>query len=90
MKVHLNTKVTPQLVREHKPDSAIVATGSIPKKLDVKGANGKNVIQANDVILGKAEIGETVVVVGGRHLGLEIADQLAIEKKKSLWLPDVP
>ncbi len=64
------------------PDVAVVATGAVPQSLEVAGAEGKNVVQVNDVILGKAKVGNTVVVVGGRYLGMEIADQLASEGKK--------
>ncbi|MFC1820390.1 FAD-dependent oxidoreductase, partial [Thermodesulfobacteriota bacterium] len=82
IKVHLNTEGTPELVRDAKPDVTVVATSAIPKSLDVPGADGKNVVQATDIILGKAGVGDRVVVVGGRNLGMEIADQLASSGKK--------
>ena len=80
--VKLNTEVTPEMVKEAKPDAVVVATGAVPQTLDVEGADGKNVVQAVDVILGKAKVGKRVVVVGGRYLGMEIADQLADQGKE--------
>ncbi|MFC1919097.1 FAD-dependent oxidoreductase [Chloroflexota bacterium] len=80
--IRLETEVTTEMVKESKPDVVIVATGAVPQSLDIAGVDGKNVVQANDVILNKVEVGDTIVVVGGRHLGIEIADQLATQGKK--------
>jgi len=80
--VHLNSLVTAELVKTIAPDAVIVAAGARPASLNVPGADGPNVFQANDLILGRVKPGSTVVVVGGRTLGLEIADQLADEAKK--------
>lgn len=82
VKVKLNTEVTPELVQEEKPDVAVIATGATPVMLDIPGAEGKNIVQSNDVILGKVKVGRKVVVVGGRYVGLEIADQLADQGRR--------
>lgn len=82
VKVCLNTRVTPGLIRELSPDAVIVATGAVPVSPDIGGAGLKRVVQAEDVILDKVEVGDRVLVVGGRYLGLEIADQLAGEGKR--------
>ncbi|MFA4911645.1 MAG: FAD-dependent oxidoreductase [Desulfobacteria bacterium] len=82
VKVHLGTRVTPGLVKREKPNIVVIATGASPAILDIKGIDNKNVVQANDLILGKVMTGEQVVVIGGRYLGMEIADQLAGEGKK--------
>lgn len=74
--VKLNAQVTPELVKEVKPDAVVIATGATPQTLDIEIANGKNVVQAVDVILGKVRVGNKVIVVGGRYLGMEIADDL--------------
>jgi len=80
--VILNKEVTPQLVNEIKPDAVVVATGATPGKLNVPGIDGNNVVQAVDVITGKAKVGNRVVVVGGRLIGMETADFLAEQGKK--------
>ena len=80
--VRLNNRVTVETVREEKPDAVVVATGAIPAGLNTSIISGKNVVQANDVILGAVKTGNKVVVVGGRYVGMEIADQLADEGKK--------
>jgi 2,4-dienoyl-CoA reductase (NADPH2) len=40
------------------------------------------VVQATDVICGKADVGDRVVVVGGRYIGIETAISLAQQNKK--------
>ena len=83
VKVHMNQAVTGQMVRDTRPDAVVVATGSISASLNVPGINGKNVVQANDVLTGKVETGQKVVVVGGRGLGCDVALFLA-EKGKDV------
>jgi 2,4-dienoyl-CoA reductase (NADPH2) len=80
--LRLNTKVNLDIAKREKPDAVVLATGAIPFKPNINGIDGRNVVQANDVILGKAKTGDTVAVVGGRYVGMEIADQLADEGKK--------
>jgi 2,4-dienoyl-CoA reductase-like NADH-dependent reductase (Old Yellow Enzyme family)/thioredoxin reductase len=82
VEVKLNTEVTPQLVKDENPNAMVIATGATPQTLNIPGADGKSVVQATDVILGKAKVGQRVVVVGGRYVGLEIADQLADQSKR--------
>jgi 2,4-dienoyl-CoA reductase-like NADH-dependent reductase (Old Yellow Enzyme family)/thioredoxin reductase len=85
VKVNLNQEVTRQTVTDFKPDAVIVATGSKSLSLDVPGVNGKNVVQAADVLSGKARVGKQVVVIGGRILGCDAALYLA-EKGKEVTL----
>jgi 2,4-dienoyl-CoA reductase-like NADH-dependent reductase (Old Yellow Enzyme family)/thioredoxin reductase len=80
--VVLNQEVTPEWVSQKNPDVVILATGAKPAKLNVCGEEGKNVVQATDVIRGKADVGDRVVVVGGRYVGIEIAVSLAQQGKK--------
>ena len=81
--VHMNQAVTAQMVRDTRPDAVVVATGSTSATLDVPGIDGKNVVQANDVLSGKVGTGQKVVVVGGRGLGCDAALFLA-EKGKDV------
>ena len=73
----LGTEATRELVEERRPDVVIVATGAIPATLPVRGADKQNVVQANDVIRGAVPVGDRVVVIGGRHVGMEVAVALA-------------
>ncbi|MFC1999449.1 FAD-dependent oxidoreductase [Chloroflexota bacterium] len=77
VQVITDTEVTRDQVQREKPDAVIVGTGAIPRAVDVSGAESSNVVQANDVIDGKAEVKGRVVVLGGRFLGMEMAIWLA-------------
>jgi len=82
VKIILNEEVNADLVRGLNPDVVIVATGAVPRVLQVPGADGPNVVQAVDVVNGKAKVGDTAVVIGGRYLGMEVAIMLAKRGKK--------
>jgi 2,4-dienoyl-CoA reductase-like NADH-dependent reductase (Old Yellow Enzyme family)/thioredoxin reductase len=83
VKVFMNREVTAQMVQELKPDAVVVATGVIPAPLDVPGIDNSNVVRATDVLIGKVKVGQEVVVIGGRLVGLDTALYLA-EKGKSV------
>ncbi|MFC1913831.1 FAD-dependent oxidoreductase [Chloroflexota bacterium] len=85
VKVVLNREVTARFVKQAKPDVVIIATGAKPVTLDIPGARGCNVVQAVDVIIGRANVGDRVVVIGGRYIGMEMAISLS-EQGKGVWL----
>ena len=82
VKIILNKKADANLVQTEKPDAVIVATGARPAVPPLPGAGGANVVQAVDVITGKARTGDKVVVIGGRMIGMEVSIYLAEKKKK--------
>jgi 2-enoate reductase len=82
VKVSVNKEVSADDVRNMKADTVLVATGSLPALLDIPGADGSNVVQAVDVLAGKLKVGNEVVVIGGRTVGLDAALFLAEKGKK--------
>ena len=80
--VTMGTEVTKERVLQMKPDAVVVATGAVPQGLNVPGATGHHVVQANDVIMGKVEAEGRVVVIGGRFIGIEVAIWLAEQGKE--------
>jgi 2,4-dienoyl-CoA reductase-like NADH-dependent reductase (Old Yellow Enzyme family)/thioredoxin reductase len=87
--VHLETEVAKEDILRMSPDAVIVATGALPMILNVPGATGPNVVQANDVIAGKAEAEGRVVVVGGGLLGMETALWLAEKGQEVSLISDI-
>lgn len=85
VKIMMNQKVDLPFVKAENPDAVIVTTGAKPMVPDIPGADGPHVVQAVDVFLGKAKVGENVVVIGGRMVGMEAACCLA-EKGKTVSL----
>ena len=77
VKIQTNTEVTPELIKEVKADAVILATGSTPLILPIKGLQESGYITAQDMLEGKASIGKRAVVVGGGMVGCEAAEFLA-------------
>ncbi|MHC1581523.1 MAG: oxidoreductase, partial [Candidatus Syntropharchaeia archaeon] len=82
VKIELGKEVTPDLVKELNPDAVIVATGATPIIPEIPGIDEENVVTAIDVLEGKVDVGETVVVLGGDLIGAETGEYLAQMGKK--------
>lgn len=82
--VRLNTAATPEMVLELKADAVVVATGSLPRRLEVPGAAQANVVQAWDVLSGRTQVGQRVVIVSeDDHMETpSVADFLASQGKQ--------
>ena len=78
IEVKLNVEV--KTVSEVSADEIIIATGSKPVTIPVPGV--EKGIQAIDFLLGKAEVGENVTIIGGGLTGCEIAYELYLQGKK--------
>ncbi|HEX2500581.1 MAG TPA: FAD-dependent oxidoreductase, partial [Methylomirabilota bacterium] len=79
--VRLQTEATAERVLADRPDAVVVATGAVPRRPDVPGADLPGVVTVEDVLSGSATAGPRVVVVDGTgrvQAGLA-ADFLAIE-----------
>jgi len=78
--VRLNTNVTADMVKNEKADVTVIAAGSSIKKLPIPDECGK-IVSAVDVLLGKAQCGQKVVMAGGGLVGCETALWLAKQGK---------
>lgn len=79
--VSLNTEVTEELIKENNPDKVILATGGIGLRPNIKGIDNPNIVTAEEILLGKVQPAEQIVVAGGGEVGLETAAHLAIEER---------
>jgi len=80
VEVYLNSKITKEQILNYNADSVIIATGSTPKVFSLGDDN--KVFVATDVLLGKKDVGNSTVVVGGGLVGCELALDLAKKGKK--------
>lgn len=78
---HLGEEVTEQLIADEMPDTVVLATG--PVYPVIGGSEDRDdVVNVLDVLSGKAQVGDTVVVWGNRKPGIGVALFLAKEGKK--------
>jgi len=77
VRVVLNSSVDAALLRAQLPDAVILATGGQPVTPPIPGVELPHVIQAWDLLAGRARSGKRVVVVGGGAVGVETALLLA-------------
>ena len=77
VEVMLSTAASPEVIEEINPDIVVMATGAEQLVPDIEGIDGPNVVMAWDLLSGKADTGERVVVVGGGATGIETATLLA-------------
>lgn len=72
--VKMETPVTEELLAAEKPDAVILATGAKPLMPPIPGLDGTNVVTAEDVLLGNADVNfGPVVICGGGEVGGETA-----------------
>ncbi len=63
VKIFLETEATAESMKKEKPDAAFIAVGTrpvIPKK--IQGAKGPNVVSAEDVMSGRVQAGNRIVI----------------------------
>jgi pyruvate/2-oxoglutarate dehydrogenase complex dihydrolipoamide dehydrogenase (E3) component len=82
VEIRLNTEATPESIVKEKPDAVILAVGGVPIRPDIPGINGPHVVTAQDVLCGKIQTGQNVVVIGGGLVGCETGHYLAQKGKK--------
>lgn len=88
VEVKLRTDVTAGMVAGSSPDAVVIATGGTPVLPDILGVDAQNVITAQDVLSGKAEAGQSVVIIGGGMVGCETGYYLA-EKGRTVTIIEV-
>ncbi|AMV70847.1 FAD-dependent oxidoreductase [Desulfuromonas carbonis] len=77
--VRLSCTVDRRLLEELRPDRVILASGGQPLTPAIPGIELPLVVQAWEVLAGRAEVGRRVVVIGGGAVGIEVALALAEE-----------
>ena len=82
--VKLGVDASAEQLLAEKPDVVIVATGSIPKKHPVGGADGPAIFNVLQVLNGEAELGESVCLIDydGHQRATATAEFLANQGKK--------
>lgn len=82
VEIRLNKEASADDILGEDPDVVIMATGARPHLPEIKGIDRGNVATAIDVLAGRAEVGERVVIIGGEKVGCMTAEYLADRGKK--------
>jgi len=77
VKLELGKEATASEVQMITPDAVILATGVTPFIPEIPGIERENVVIAEDVLAGRARVGERAIVIGGELVGCETAEFLA-------------
>lgn len=77
VEIRLNCAPSPDFLREQGFDAILACTGSVAIRPDVPGADDDGVWTAEDVYMGRAKLGQRVIVVGGAGVATETALHLA-------------
>ncbi|WP_077343401.1 NADPH-dependent 2,4-dienoyl-CoA reductase [Pseudocolwellia agarivorans] len=78
--VKLSTEVSAQALLDEGFDDVVLATGIIPRKLDLKGFEHPKVKSYLNVLRDKEVIGNKVAIIGAGGIGFDVACYLAEEK----------
>lgn len=76
VEIHLNTKVTPEIIAECHPDEVVIAIGSEPFIPNLPGKDEAYVTDAHTVLQNRSSYDGNIVVIGGGLVGLEVAEFL--------------
>lgn len=79
--LQLNKTATLDDVKAYNPDFVVVAAGAEPVVIPVPGHNKPHVSTAVPVLLGQAQVGQRVVVVGAGEVGCELSCELDMQGK---------
>jgi 2,4-dienoyl-CoA reductase-like NADH-dependent reductase (Old Yellow Enzyme family)/thioredoxin reductase len=76
VKLHLNSDVSPDVVRKVKPDVVILSTGSMPVRPRIPGIDKSIVRMLPDVLDGSKPPKKKTIILGGGATGCEVAHYL--------------
>lgn len=74
--VKLNHKMTKKELENSQFDDVVIATGVIPRQLNIEGADLPQVISYVDLLSGKKVAGKKVAVIGAGGIGFDVSEFL--------------
>lgn len=80
VKVHLSTEQTVEQLADAGFDEVVLATGIIPRELDIPGIKHEKVKTYLQVLRDKEPVGQKVAIIGAGGIGFDVGCYLAEEK----------
>ena len=82
--VHLNSRQTAESLSSGGYDEVVLATGVVPRQLDIPGIDGPNVLGYLDVLRDHKPVGHKVALIGAGGIGFDVAEYLTTEHSPTL------
>jgi len=86
VEVKTGQEATGDMINAIEADEVVIAAGARPIRPDIPGIHLAHVFPAEDILNGKAQAGERIVIIGGGIVGLETAEHLAEAGKRVVVL----
>jgi len=77
VQLSLNKKVNAQFLIDGAYDEVILATGVLPRKVNIPGIDHPKVLSYVDVLKNKKEVGKSVALIGAGGIGFDVAEYLS-------------
>jgi 2,4-dienoyl-CoA reductase (NADPH2) len=88
VEIHVGEEIKPEMLEGMKLGALVIAVGGKPIIPSIPGIKMGHVVMAKDVLLRTAKIGDSVAIIGGGQVGLEVAEYLA-EMGKSVTVIEI-
>ncbi|MBR9908524.1 MAG: NADPH-dependent 2,4-dienoyl-CoA reductase [Gammaproteobacteria bacterium] len=84
VQVHLNSRQTATSLAAEKFDEVVLATGVVPRQLDLPGIDSDKVLGYLDVLRDHKPVGRKVALIGAGGIGFDLAEYLTTDKSPTL------
>jgi len=83
VQLHLSTKISVEDLKEKGYDEIIIATGVIPRKINLPGIDHPKVLSYVEVLEKEKEVGDSVAIIGAGGIGFDVAEFLSQRGKST-------
>ena len=87
--VRLNTRVTPEDLAVGGYDEIVLATGVVPRTLDIEGADHAKTLGYLDVLRDHRPVGGRVAVIGAGGIGFDVAEYITDAGESASQNPEI-
>ncbi|CUA84538.1 NADPH-dependent 2,4-dienoyl-CoA reductase [Pseudidiomarina woesei] len=88
VQVHLNSRQTAASLAAEKFDEVVLATGVVPRQLDLPGIDSDKVLGYLDVLRDHKPVGRKVALIGAGGIGFDLAEYLTTDKSPTLEIQE--
>lgn len=89
IELHLSTPASFEQLNSDEFDHVVIATGVVPRQLDVEGIDHPKVLSYLDVLRHGAPVGEKVAIIGAGGIGFDMAEFLLDEGERPSLQPEI-